>query len=209
MAARISRTCYDQRVTEKKRDLQKHPRVSEKDRNGSHPPIKPLSLAVFPFDAQRKTEFCELLAKSGRESEVCRKLSLNRATLRKHLTEDLDFRQMFEEAMLEYSDLLRNEAHRRGVEGTRKAVYYKGERIDKPGDVLEFSDRMLELLLKRHDPSFRDRSTVENLNANMDMGSLTLESLSPEQRQKLRELLQATEVHDVQAEPTPTDDDAA
>lgn len=169
-------------------DRSMSPRKSYKDKNGSHPPSKGLGIR---FDLERKIEFCSQLAQCGTPAAICRRIGVNHSTFRVHLNKDLDFRQMYAEAMLEFNDRLATEAYRRGVEGVPKAVYYKGDRVDKPGDVMEYSDRLLELLLKKNDPAFRDRSTVENLNANIDMGAMTLENLNPEQRQKLRELLAA------------------
>ena len=51
------------------------------------------------------------------------------------------------------------EARRRGVEGTLKPVFYKGEEC---GQVREYSDTLLIFLLKAHDPKYRDRQQVEH-----------------------------------------------
>jgi len=68
------------------------------------------------------------------------------------LVEDMEM------ALEKYRDTLENEARRRGVEGTVKEIYYQGEVV---GEERVYSDRMLELLLKKERPhEFRERKEI-------------------------------------------------
>lgn len=68
------------------------------------------------------------------------------------LTEDMEL------ALEKYRDILENEARRRGVEGTVKDIYYQGEVV---GEERQYSDRLLEMLLKKERPhEFRERKEI-------------------------------------------------
>lgn len=79
-----------------------------------------------------------------------------------------------DEAMQAYRESLESEAHRRAVDGVEKPVFYKGSRCDD-GDVKEYSDRLLELMLKRHIPEFREKLQVD---ANVRGGVLVVNAPS-------------------------------
>ncbi|MDC9822989.1 hypothetical protein PRN20_04535 [Devosia sp. ZB163] len=65
----------------------------------------------------------------------------------------------WDEAEQEAADRLEREAWRRAAEGTKKPIVYKGK---VTGHYLEYSDRMLELLLKAHRPeNYRERVSTE------------------------------------------------
>ncbi len=69
--------------------------------------------------------------------------------------DDPDFAADFEDARKEAAERLVAEAHRRAVEGVGKPVYYRGEQC---GTIQEYSDRLLELLLKGEFPEkYRER----------------------------------------------------
>lgn len=63
------------------------------------------------------------------------------------------FNQAVEFALELYKDSLLEEAHVRGATGWREPVFQGGKMV---GTILKKSDRMLEALLKKHDPSMRD-----------------------------------------------------
>jgi len=150
------------------------------------------------FTDLRKKAFCEALIEARGNREVAaKKVGVHRATVTRHMRDDAEFRANIEGAMEEYRHILVSEAHRRGVEGTRKPVFFQGKRavdVDENGEpcyafVREYDTPLLIALLKRWCPEFKDKSIVENRNMNVDMGLADLESLSPEQQRKLRELL--------------------
>ncbi len=142
-----------------------------------------------PFTFDRKLEFCEHLAKHGRKNEAAIKVGVSRRTVNEHIRKDAIFAANVENAMECFRELLLAELHRRAVSGVVMPVYYKGVRVDQDGEMRQFSDRLLELYIKRHCPEFRDHSVVTNTNLNMDAGLADLEKLTPEQREALRKLL--------------------
>lgn len=152
------------------------------------------------FDEARKRSFLDILALTGRPATAARKVGVSERVVQRHRKEgddyyDSKFAEEFEASMQLYREMLAAEVHRRAVEGVEEPVFYQGRvATDKEGvpvGVRKFSDRMLELLIKRHDPSFRDRQVVEQHNINVNAALDDLEKLSPESRRKLREILEA------------------
>lgn len=163
----------------------------------------------LPFSRERKEEFCKaLLQHRGQRLYAAREIGVSPQTVQNHLRDDPEFRAMFEETMELFRESLQSEAVRRAVEGTLKPVYFQGRRAvdsdedgnEVPAAIREYDTALLVLLLKRHCPEFREKSVVENRNVNVDMGVKDLEEMTPEQRAKLRELLE-TEGEDSEQEP--------
>jgi hypothetical protein len=78
---------------------------------------------------------------------------------------DPDFDAAWAEALAEAADNLHAEAWRRAHDGVNKPLVWQGEiskdASGKPITIKEYSDSLLAMLLKRHDPSFRDSLSVE------------------------------------------------
>ena len=127
---------------------------------------------------ERRADFLERLAATGLLYTSAHDVGVSGGTVRSAAKKDKDFAAAIEEAKSAFTDTLIAEVHRRGVEGVEKPIYQRGERVDA-GEVKEYSDRLLELLLKRQDPSFRDSVKVEgNIAAGVlvvDLGSATHE----------------------------------
>lgn len=151
------------------------------------------------FTLARKVLYCEALIEARGVREVAaKKVGVHRATVTRHMKDDPRFAANVEGAMEEYRYILIAEAHRRGVEGTKKPIFFQGKRVtdgeDEEGNpipafIREYDTPLLIALLKRWCPEFKDKQIVENRNLNVDMGLADLESLTPEQQAKLRELL--------------------
>ena len=71
---------------------------------------------------------------------------------------DPDFSQAYHSALACFRESLEAEAYRRGAPGWQEPVFQGGEQV---GAITRYSDRLLELLLKRHMPEFRERVSVE------------------------------------------------
>ncbi len=69
-----------------------------------------------------------------------------------------DFAERFEEAKQRYIGTLEKEIYRRGVEGVEEPIYYQGVQV---GAVRRFSDRLLELHVKRHEPAYREKQQMD------------------------------------------------
>ena len=110
------------------------------------------------FTPERKAQFCESLAETGCVQETCRALGVRAAAAYSARDHDLQFRERWDAAALIGTTVLEAEAHRRAVHGVKQHVWYKGEVC---GDVTNYSDALLALLLKAQKPAlYRERMTI-------------------------------------------------
>lgn len=154
------------------------------------------------FDAALKERFLRELASTGRFYDSSAACGIDYTTMLTHRKggemEDLAFEQGVQVALEEYRDTLREEVHRRGVSGwVERGVFdSQGHRL---GDVRKYSDRLLELHVKRLDPEYRERLAVDattKVEGGLQLRHVveleaTLKAATPEQRAKLREALEA------------------
>lgn len=102
-----------------------------------------------------RERFLQVLGESCNISEACRSAGIGRTMAYAWRADDPDFAAEWAIAEQKAFDRLEKEAWRRGVDGVDKPVVHKGEITDT---YKEYSDRMLELLLKAHRPEkFKDR----------------------------------------------------
>lgn len=95
---------------------------------------------------------CRNFARMGRIVAACAVSNVAPSTVRKLCLADADFRQRLMHAGQVYASRVLAEVQRRAIHGVTKPVYYKGEIV---GTVQEYSDRLLELELRRADPEVR------------------------------------------------------
>ncbi len=108
--------------------------------------------AVTP---ERIEIFLNSLAETGNITVSCKEASISQSSVYLKRTKDVEFAKQMEEARMSASDLLEAEAHRRGVEGIERPIMHGGRQV---GVIKEYSDRMLELLLKANNPDkFNDK----------------------------------------------------
>lgn len=100
--------------------------------------------------------FLDNLAQTGLINESSAKAGLSHYTIRRLRKAEEEFEEMIAEAMDDYRELLVREADRRARIGVDEPVYSQklGVRI---GVIRKYSDRLMELMLKRHIPEFRDK----------------------------------------------------
>ena len=110
------------------------------------------------FTPRVQETFLKLYRGNGVINRSSHDLNISPETPRQHAMKHPEFAAAMAQALQDYRDTLEIEAYRRAVEGVEKPVYYKGVVV---GQVLEYSDRMLELKLKRHIPEYRDRHTLD------------------------------------------------
>lgn len=110
-------------------------------------------------DRARET-FIETLRGSCNVSESARAAGIGRRTAYEWREADEEFAAAWKDAEDEAADKLEREAWRRAVEGTDKPISFQGVIT---ATYKEYSDKMLEILLKAHRPEkFTDRSKVEH-----------------------------------------------
>ena len=110
------------------------------------------------FVPQIRRVFLEKLRACGIIGRSVEGLGISLETPAAHARRYPEFKVEMEEALQGYRDSLEAEAHRRGVEGIPRDIYYKGEVV---GVERQYSDRILELKLKRHIPEYRDKFALD------------------------------------------------
>lgn len=123
------------------------------------------------FTPEKREELCEEISITGRIVKSSRKIGVDPSYVAVLRRQDKAFDQAVNEALAIYSEGLEEEAHRRGVEGVDEPVFGNTGPFERGviGHVRRYSDRLLELLLKKNNPAFRDHVKVD---ANLTGGVL-------------------------------------
>lgn len=122
--------------------------------------------------------FLDTLRASCNVSEAAREAGMSRRSAYDWRDADPDFAKDWADAEQEAADKLEREAWRRGVEGTDKPISFQGVIT---ATYKEYSDRMLEILLKAHRPEkFTDR--LKNEHTGKDGASLADEMVNAADR---------------------------
>jgi hypothetical protein len=103
-----------------------------------------------------RAKFLRVLAETGMVKFACDSCGVVYQQVRRQIREDPEFAEEVEEANEQYKDTLEMEAHRRAVDGWNEPVYSQKLGV-KIGTIRKFSDKLLELKLKRHVPEYRER----------------------------------------------------
>ena len=110
------------------------------------------------FDADAKERFLEHYRETGALYKSAEYAGVTSTTVYDHRGTDDAFAQAMDEAKGMYRDAVSTEVRRRAIEGWEEAVYQRGEKV---GTIRKYSDRMLELEAKRHEPEYRDKQQVD------------------------------------------------
>lgn len=131
--------------------------------------------------------FLELFAECGNVSEACRGAGIGRTTAYRHRQADEAFALAWHDVEEEATDKMEAEAYRRGVKGVLKPVFQKGEEV---GQIREFSDQLLIVLLKAHKPEkYRERIDHRHSGDAPAAPPLDVSKLSLAEAKSLRALL--------------------
>jgi hypothetical protein len=103
--------------------------------------------------------YLELFASNGRHYETCRTIGVSHATVWRERQRNEDFAVRYKQAEERFVEVLQRESFRRAVEGVERTVWFQGEAV---GTEKVYSDRLLEMELRRRDPSYRDSYRVEH-----------------------------------------------
>lgn len=109
---------------------------------------------------ERQAQVLEGIADTGLVIASCKAAGVHPTTHYRWYQDDEEYREMAEMAQRSYVERLEAEADRRAVEGVKKPTgWYKGV---AGGEVIEYSDTLLQFRLKALDPDkYRERSSVE------------------------------------------------
>ncbi len=116
---------------------------------------KPVGQPQQNFTTHTRLEFLRWLRVTGNVTWSARKVGCTRQAAYQLRQRDSGFAEQWKESMSEANDGLEFEAYRRAVVGTDKPIMYMGEKV---GTIKEYSDKLLEILLKANMPNrFNDR----------------------------------------------------
>ena len=109
----------------------------------------------------RWNKFLNVLERVGIISQACKETKISLSVYYAKYNKSEKFRRVVDEALMNSTQILRDEAMKRAVYGVDKPIWYKGVRV---GTDKVYSDSLLLALLKSRDPSFKEE--VKNININ-------------------------------------------
>jgi len=110
------------------------------------------------FTPKRKEQFLEHYKLNGLINKSAHLVDVDPETVRRHRKGDATFDDAMKTALRDFQDTLETAAYERAVDGIETDIIQKGVVV---GTRVEYSDRLLELMLKRHIPAYRDKSQVD------------------------------------------------
>lgn len=123
------------------------------------------------FTEEQKCRYLVRLKDTGLKVASATDIGFTFATVLNHKKLDPDFADAVDAAMQEYRDgQIEREVHTRAIVGWEEPVIYLGKLCtykdpvtgeDKPLTIRKKSDRMLELLAKRHIPEYREKQSID------------------------------------------------
>jgi hypothetical protein len=141
-------------------DASGHPLVKRKTRITRNPAA---------HDAYKK-RLLKALAKGKSPAWAAEEAGIGRSTAWLWRQNDPEFATAWDEAVAEGVDRLEDEAHRRAVEGYNpRPIYHKGKKV---GEIREYSDSLLALLLKSRKPEVYargDKAPTPNVPLNITL----------------------------------------
>ena len=109
------------------------------------------------FDADRKGRFLQLYRLTGQLQRAAQEAGISSTTVREHQKHDVDFRTACDEAYGDFKEAIESEIMRRAIFGWEEPVYQQGVLA---GTIRKYSERLLELLAKRHIPEYKEKHEV-------------------------------------------------
>ena len=145
------------------------------------------------FTVRAREKFIQVLRAQANVSNACTAINVSRRGAYSRREADPAFAAAWDEAIEEAADALEAEAWRRAVSGVERPIVWKGE---VTGTVREYSDRLLECLLRAHRPEkFRIRYQVQVATDNESFGE-ALKRARERVRAAREEAGEATRPHD-------------
>ena len=94
--------------------------------------------------------FIEILREAGNVSKAAQEAGFSRQAFYAYRKKNPEFKKLWDEAIEQAIDKLEAEAWRRAKDGIEKPIVHQGQVI---GHYREYSDRLLEILLKAYRPN--------------------------------------------------------
>ena len=118
----------------------------------------PIMAQQVKFTAAARKRFLEVLRETGLFCRAAEAVNMNPESIRLRRKADPELEADCQLSLECFRETLEAEIFRRGVSGTDKPVFYQGVEC---GSIREYSDRLLELMAKRHIPEYRDKGQVD------------------------------------------------
>jgi hypothetical protein len=112
----------------------------------------------FIFDDGVRNTFLEALRRTGLLAKSARAAGTNSRRIKSERDVDKEFDADVQEALLEYSESVQEELHRRAIEGVEEDVYFQGVVV---GTKVSYSDSLLTTLVKAKSAEFREKIAVD------------------------------------------------
>lgn len=120
---------------------------------------KKLQTSRIKFDDEQKDIYLKHLAETGLKGASANKVGVSLLTVKNHRENDPDFMDAYEQALEDYRDRVVDHHTNLIFEGELK------KRYNKDGDLVEetrtYPIRLIELELKKVDPSYREKQQIE------------------------------------------------
>jgi len=113
---------------------------------------------INDFTDEDKKRYVTEFQRTGLRTRSADRIGWSVAVIKKIMEIDPDFVAAIDQAYEMYKDSLCEELTGRAVEGWDEPVFFRGEQC---GVIRRKSDRLFEVLLKRHVPEFRDHQKVD------------------------------------------------
>lgn len=130
-------------------------------------PIEP-NQSMRKLDDSSLARFLKHYAQHGRKGHACQAAGVSYHTFQRNLMEDKRVAALVEEARQIHLSNLEAAAYERAVDGVEQDIF------DKDGNVIGtkvvYSDKLLELLLKKADPNGYGNGDGTNINVNVKTG---------------------------------------
>ena len=110
------------------------------------------------FSEKRQDLFLKMFSKCNSVLQASKAAGISASTVYTTIRKDDQFAEKFEAANDLILDNLEAEAYRRGVTGVKEAIYFQGRLV---GYKLNYSDKMLEMLLRGRSDKYSNKTSVE------------------------------------------------
>jgi len=110
------------------------------------------------FTADARHRFLMLMRLTGQLQKAAHDVGISPTTVRELVKKDADFAAALAEAKEDFKEAVEREVLRRAVMGWEEPVYQQGLLA---GTVRKYDSNLLAMLIKKLDPSYKEKSTVD------------------------------------------------
>ncbi|MCP4900893.1 MAG: hypothetical protein GY906_28330 [bacterium] len=151
------------------------------------------------FDADMRHRYLQLYRLCGQIQRAAKSVGISPTTVRQLLKDDPDFADAHNEAYGDFQEAIEREAIRRAIMGWEEPVFQQGELA---GHVRKYDSRLLELVLKRHNPEYKESFQH---NHTVGGGVLVVPQLESEDEWEKRNRIDVADAEVIEEEEQPDD----